>query len=640
MLRVAASLAAFLGVASSFAPPPPVAPAAIGDLPAIAWNDNRRPAGTLTGGALRLALDIRRGDWRPLGAEHPGIGVMAFAEEGRGLEIPGPLIRVPLGTDVRVRITNRLDAVMVVHGLATRRATLMDTLVLAPGEAREARFSADAEGTFYYWAGKAGTSFDDRLGEDSQLNGALIVDPPGATPSSDRIFVISQLVDGTDSDGKPDQSREVLVINGRPWPYTERLTYQVGDSIRWRVILAADNAHPMHLHGFYFRVESRGDLARDTLYWPTQQRMGVTELLTTGTTMRLVWSPDRPGGWIFHCHLNFHVIANPRFGAEALTSGQRIQEVFAGHGNNDPRHLVETTMGGLILGITVRPLSGTPVAGIGERRRLRLLIQENAAVDDSLLRAGYVLQEGDQEPARDSVRVPGSTIVLHRGEPTSIWVVNRTRRATAIHWHGLEVESPFDGVIGVGGYPGLPTPPIMPGDSFEVRVTPPRSGSFMYHTHAHEIFEQSRGLWGPLLVLEPGQRLDSTRDMVFQMGPAPNLGPWLNGQTTHDTLKLLAGVSYRFRLMNVTLANPNLQFLLVRNGAPIRWTPIARDGYDLPSWQREPALARLPVGIGETHDMEVRVTQPGDYALEARGGGGNLFTSQPIRVGAGLPRPR
>jgi FtsP/CotA-like multicopper oxidase with cupredoxin domain len=496
MLRVAASLAAFLGVAFSFAPPPPVAPAAIGDLPAIAWNDNRRPAGTLTGGALRLALDIRRGDWRPLGAEHPGVGVMAFAEEGRGLEIPGPLIRVPLGTDVRVRITNRLDTVMVVHGLATRRATRMDTLVLAPGQTREARFSADAEGTFYYWAGKAGTSFEDRLGEDSQLNGALIVDPPGATPSADRIFVISQLVDGTDSAGGPDRSREVLVINGRPWPYTERLTYQVGDSIRWRVILAADNDHPMHLHGFYYRVESRGDLARDTLYWPTQQRMGVTELLSSGTTMRLAWSPDRPGGWIFHCHLNFHLIANPRFGGEALTLAQRFQEVFAGHGNHDPRHLIETTMGGLILAITVTPSPGSPVASTGERRRLRLFIQDNAAPDDSLLRSGYVLQEGNQEPARDSVRVPGSTIVLHRGEPTSIWVVNRTPRATAIHWHGLEIESPFDGVIGVGGYPGLPTPPIMPGDSFEVRVTPPRSGSFMYHTHAHEIFEQSRGLWG------------------------------------------------------------------------------------------------------------------------------------------------
>ena len=514
----------------------------------------------------------------------------------------------------------------------------MDTLVLAAGETREVRFTADAEGTFYYWAGKAGTAFEDRLGEDSQLNGALIVDPAGTAPSGDRIFLISQLVDGKDSDGNPDQDREILVINGRPWPYTERLTYQVGDSVRWRMILAADNAHPMHLHGFYFRVESRGDLARDTLYWSAQQRMGVTELLTTGTTMRLVWSPDRPGGWIFHCHLNFHVVANPRLGAEALTGAQRTQEIIAGHGDHDPRHLMETAMGGLILGITVRPSAGVPVTSPGERRRLRLFIQENAAVDDSLLRAGYVLQEGDQEPARDSVRVPGSTIVLHRGEPTSIWVVNRTRRATAIHWHGLEIESPFDGVIGVGGYPGLPTPPIMPGDSFEVRVTPPRSGSYMYHTHAHEIFEQTRGLWGSLLVLEPGQRFDTTRDMVFQMGTAPNFRPWLNGQMTHDTIQLTAGTSYRFRLMNLTLANPNLQFLLVRNGAPIRWTPIARDGYDLPSWQREPAVARLPVGIGETHDMEVRLIAPGDYVLEARGGGGNLFTRQPIRVVAGAPR--
>src|SRR5213076_1956517 len=111
-----------------------------------------------------------------------------------------------------------------------------------------------------------------------------------------------------------------------------------------------------------------------------------------------------------------------------------------------------------------------------------------------------LLQQG-AEPARDSVAPWAPVILLHRGEPTGIWVINRSPVPTAVHWHGLEIQSPFDGVAGVGGYSGSPAPAIMPGDSFLVRVTPPRSGSFMYHTHMQEVFQQSGGLWGSLLVL-------------------------------------------------------------------------------------------------------------------------------------------
>ena len=154
----------------------------------------------------------------------------------------------------------------------------------------------------------------------------------------------------------------------------------------------------------------------------------------------------------------------------------------------------------------------------------------------------------------------------------------------------------------------------------------------MYHTHVNELVQQSGGLWGPLLVLEPGQTWDREHDLIFQAGTRTDLNPWLNGRATHDTLTLKAGVPYRFRLMNVTMVNPGLQFWLVRAGAPIRWTPLARDGFDLPAWQRDLATARLHVGIGETKDVEVRFPRPGNHTLEMRGGGGGLMTSQGIRV--------
>ena len=627
MLRAATLLSA---LASALLPScSPVNKAGEDTLPIATLNDNTRHAGRLSGGVLRVLLELRRVDWRPLGRDSTGTPVMAFAEPGRPAEIPGPMLRVPVGTEIRATVTNRLDTAIVVHGLSPRRAIPQDSLLLAPGQTAEARFLTDAEGTYFYWAARAGTSFNERLFDDGQLNGALIVDPPGGKPD-DRVFLISQLM-WPDS-ARTIDGRELLAINGRPWPLTERLTYSVGDSVRWRWINASDNSHPLHLHGFYYRIEARGDVSRDTVYWPGQQRMAVTELVSTAQTMRMVWSPDRPGGWIFHCHLTFHIVPNPPLGTDTAAVRQYFERMYSPHDVHEPAHHVERWMGGLMLGIYVKPKGPVPVATAAPHRTLRLFVQSGKLAGDTARRFSYVLQNG-AEPRPDSVAVWAPAIVLHRGEPTSIWVINRAHQPTAVHWHGLEIESPFDGVVGVGGYTGSPAPPIMPGDSFEVRVTPPRSGSFMYHTHMDEVFQQSGGLWGPLLVLDPDQSWDREHDLIFQAGPNAVADPWLNGRARHDTLTLETGVAYRFRLMNVTMGNPGLRFWLVGDGGtPQGWTQLARDGFDLPSWQVGREVARLHVGIGETKDVEVRFDRPGDHALELRGEGGGLFTRQPIRV--------
>lgn len=39
-------------------------------------------------------------------------------------------------------------------------------------------------------------------------------------------------------------------------------------------------------------------------------------------------------------------------------------------------------------------------------------------------------------------------LTLRRGEPVEITLVNHLPEATAIHWHGMELDSYFDGVHG------------------------------------------------------------------------------------------------------------------------------------------------------------------------------------------------
>lgn len=87
------------------------------------------------------------------------------------------------------------------------------------------------------------------------------------------------------------------------------------------------------------------------------------------------------------------------------------------------------------------------------------------------------------------------------------------------------------------------------------------------------------------------------------------------------------------RLMNVTLGNPALRFRLVRNGDTSFWTPVAKDGFDLPEHQRGETRSERQVSIGETLDVQVRFNgQRAQYVLEAGAGGGALFVAQPIKV--------
>lgn len=607
-------------------------------VPAVAANDNRVPAGVMRNGVLELKLDARKGDWHPYGASGPAVTILAFGEVGKSLQTPGPLIRVTTGTRIHASVTNSTESPLVVHGLADRHRAMMDTLVIPAGETRETSFVVTDPGTFYYWGTTTGAAFGDRIFEDAELSGALIADPAGAVQRLDRVFVIQWLIARKHPDGSPDVENSFFAFNGRPWPYSERLTYSQGDSIHWRFINTTADVHPLHLHGFYFRVTARGDMKRDSLYWRAQERMGVTELMDEGTTMDLSWLADRPGAWIYHCHLSFHVVPNPKLGADIQPDSVIVHDLLSappmgvmqqGHAMD---HHAETGMGGLVLAINVKP-SANWHPYTGPRETLRLFIQTDSQPGDTLRRFGYSLAKGSETPDPRSIQWPGPPLILHKGKPTGIWVINQANEPSQVHWHGLEIDSYYDGVAGLSSNAGVVSPMIMPRDSFEVTLTPPRAGSFMYHTHINDIRQQSHGLYGPIVVLDSGETWDPDRDLIFQLGTDPTDSPILNGGDTPPALTLHAGKPYRIRLMNITLDNPFAElWLTAANGAAPLWTPLAKDGYSLPPWQREPRRSRQRVSIGETYDFRLTFPRPGEYTMEGRVGTGQIFSRQPIHV--------
>jgi FtsP/CotA-like multicopper oxidase with cupredoxin domain len=626
--------ALILPAALLFAAAPAPRPAA---LPAVAPNDNRASGGTLHDGVLDIKLDTRDGVWHPYGADGPPVTIPAFGEVGKPLETPGPLIRVKVGTRVRASVTNSTKAPLVVHGLTSRRTPMPDTLVIPAGATRTATFIADVPGTYFYWGSTSGASFDDRKFDDAQLNGALIIDAADAKPRPERIFVVQWRVPRTGSTDAPDGLNGFFTVNGMPWPRSERLSYTQGDSVHWRIINATVDVHPLHLHGFYFRVNARGDEQRDTLYWTSQERMAVTELMRGGTTMNLSWFADRPGAWVYHCHLNWHVVPNPILDPMQSDS-VRLNELYASTAMNPTSGTMpmsnhaEMAMGGLVIAMTIKP-KGEWHPYSGPREHIRLLIESDSQPGDKTRRFGYVLARGNDTPSKVKLDWPGPAIVLRKGQPTSIWVINRVAEPSQVHWHGLEIDSYYDGVAGLSSNGALMSREIQPGDSVEVTLTPPRAGSFMYHTHLNDMRQQLRGLYGPIVVLDAGETWNQDRELIFQVAENPNDDVILNGEANAPPRTVVAGEPYRVRLMNASIDSWDAEYWLTdKNGASLDWKSLAKDGFDLPAWQRKTKPARQPVSIGETYDFHVTFPDSGTYTMEARNGDGSVAAKQVLRA--------
>jgi FtsP/CotA-like multicopper oxidase with cupredoxin domain len=132
------------------------------DLPIIVANQNHEPAGQFKDGVLTLALEIRRGRWFPNADEGAGLQVLGFAEAGRHPQNPGPLIRAPAGTEIRVTLSNLGTRPVVIRGLYPRPASRQDSIVVAPQARSQVQFRLDAPGTYYYRGSTTGTPIDIR----------------------------------------------------------------------------------------------------------------------------------------------------------------------------------------------------------------------------------------------------------------------------------------------------------------------------------------------------------------------------------------------------------------------------------------------------------------------------------------------
>jgi FtsP/CotA-like multicopper oxidase with cupredoxin domain len=113
-------------------------------------------------------------------------------------------------------------------------------------------------------------------------------------------------------------------------------------------------------------------------------------------------------------------------------------------------------------------------------------------------------------------QVPGPEIRVHPGDTLHAVVDNHLSQPTTVHWHGVELFYPMDGV------PALTQAQVPPGGTFTYDYAVPDSpGTYWFHPHVG--VQLDRGLYGTLIIEDPHEPLAYDHDWTMV------LDDWIDG---------------------------------------------------------------------------------------------------------------
>lgn len=214
---------------------------------------------------------------------------------------------------------------------------------------------------------------------------------------------------------------------------------------------------------------------------------------------------------------------------------------------------------------------------------------------------------------------PGPTIEAVEGDHVRIYVTNKLREPTTVHWHGLLLPFGMDGVA------GLTQPAIRPGETWVYEFPLIQHGTHMYHPHSDEMLQMAMGMMGMFIIhpREPEpQRID--RDFALLLHswaihpgtyrPDPSVMTDFDLWTINskvfpaiDSLVAQTGERIRVRIGNLSMHNHPIHM----HG--VQFDVTGSDGGRWPQSQWRKEVTEI-VGVGQTRDMEF-VAVAGDWPL-------------------------
>ena len=211
-----------------------------------------------------------------------------------GQLIPGPLIRARVGDHLRIHFKN------------------MDTLRKAPHSMHfhGVHYRPSSDGA--YVPGFSGRDGNVKPGQSYTYRLEAGEDSAGVWPYHDHSPSMMESIDGGmygmlsilgRNEQPPDHEFEVVLapmgqfmtIDGRAFVgNTPVFRAKVGDVVQWDVMALGSDFHTFHVHGH--RWITPGQVPRDT------QTVGPAE------SFRIRWREDAPGTWLYHCHVEDHMM--------------------------------------------------------------------------------------------------------------------------------------------------------------------------------------------------------------------------------------------------------------------------------------------------------------------------------------------
>ncbi|HEX6968948.1 MAG TPA: multicopper oxidase domain-containing protein [Micromonosporaceae bacterium] len=264
----------------------------------MAERDRAFPAETAGRGAPDLAPEILPDGTRQftLTAKiakwelEPGKTVDAWTFNGT---VPGPTLKVAVGDKVRVVVNNELPQSTSVHWHGILLPNAVDGVPhmtqepIKPGESYTYEFTAERASVGWFHSHHDGT----RQVADGLWGTILIGElprPTGVKVSQTRLMHLQ------------DGGKIGLTLNGKSFPATEPVRVKRDEWIEIHYVNAGQQAHPMHLHGLDQLV-----IAKDGLPLPEPYRAD-TVFVAPGERYTVLVKADRPGTWLWHCHIFSH----------------------------------------------------------------------------------------------------------------------------------------------------------------------------------------------------------------------------------------------------------------------------------------------------------------------------------------------
>ncbi|WP_173042983.1 copper oxidase [Bosea sp. ANAM02] len=272
-----------------------------------------QPVATLNGWSLPWRMN---GDWKEfhLVAEPvvrelaPGMKAYLWGYNGQS---PGPTIEAVEGDKVRIYVTNKLPENTAVHWHGQRLPNGMDGVGgltqphIPPGKTFVYEFQLRRSGTFMYHPHS-----DEMVQMAMGMMGFFVVHPKDpAFRRVDRDFVFLLNAFDIEPGSYVPKVNTMLDFNlwgwnSRVFPGIDPLVVGKNDKVRVRFGNLTMTNHPIHMHGYEFKVScTDGGWVDPAAAWDE-----VSIDVAVGQMRAFDFVADEPGDWAIHCHKSHHTM--------------------------------------------------------------------------------------------------------------------------------------------------------------------------------------------------------------------------------------------------------------------------------------------------------------------------------------------